>query len=146
MELSIILLKDDLEQLEQQLLKMKKEAEIRAKVLNEKHSVFLLGSESNIQSDIDDLKKGIEALKFTKWLKARNDDFSACDSYAADYIVDKTDYCKEAEKHARYWYLKGFEDAETTETQPVCLEQTMKDAETQFDYVWEFNKSNENRP
>lgn len=30
------------------------------------------------------------------------------------------------------WYLKGFHDAETTESQPVSIEQTMKDAETHF--------------
>jgi len=38
---------------------------------------------------------------------------------------------------AMYWYLKGFEDAETTERQPVSHEQTMKDAETHFYLVWD---------
>ena len=38
---------------------------------------------------------------------------------------------------AMYWYLKGFEDAETTESQPVSHEQTMKDAETHFYLVWD---------
>lgn len=40
-------------------------------------------------------------------------------------------------ENAMYWYLKGFEDAETTESQPVSHEQTMKDAETHFYLVWD---------
>ena len=36
-----------------------------------------------------------------------------------------------------FWYLKGFKDAETTERQPVSLEQTMEDAETHFQFVWD---------
>lgn len=35
------------------------------------------------------------------------------------------------------WYLKGFKDAETTESQNVPLSQTLKDAETHFNLIWQ---------
>lgn len=37
---------------------------------------------------------------------------------------------------AKRYYLKGFEDAELTETQPCSHEQTMRDAETHFELVY----------
>lgn len=40
-------------------------------------------------------------------------------------------------ENAMYWYMKGFQDAETTESQLVSHEQTMKDAETHFHLVWD---------
>jgi hypothetical protein len=48
---------------------------------------------------------------------------------------------KEMEKYnakveAKKYYLKGFEDAELTETQNCSHEQTMKDAETHFELVY----------
>jgi len=41
---------------------------------------------------------------------------------------------------AKKWYLKGFEDAELTERQPMPIEQTMHDAEKFFDLVWNNQK------
>ena len=48
---------------------------------------------------------------------------------------------KEMEKYnakveAKKYYLKGFEDAELTENQGCSHEQTMRDAETQFELVY----------
>jgi hypothetical protein len=48
---------------------------------------------------------------------------------------------KEMEKYnakveAKKYYLKGFEDAELTESQNCSHEQTMRDAETQFELVY----------
>lgn len=48
---------------------------------------------------------------------------------------------KELEKYnarveAKKYYLKGFEDAELTENQGCSHEQTMRDAETQFELVY----------
>jgi hypothetical protein len=48
---------------------------------------------------------------------------------------------KEMEKYkakveAKKYYLKGFEDAELTESQNCPHEQTMKDAETHFELVY----------
>lgn len=40
-------------------------------------------------------------------------------------------------KHAEKWYLHGFHDSETTESQNVSLTQTMKDAECHFHFVYE---------
>jgi hypothetical protein len=37
---------------------------------------------------------------------------------------------------AKKYYLKGFEDAELTENQGCSHEQTMRDAETQFELVY----------
>ena len=48
-------------------------------------------------------------------------------------------YLKE---NAYKWYLKGFKDAENTESQPIPLEQTIKDAETNFYMVWDCYKAN----
>jgi hypothetical protein len=45
-------------------------------------------------------------------------------------------------QNACNWYLKGFRDAERTKSQPVSIEQTMKDAESHFELVWDYNKSN----
>lgn len=39
---------------------------------------------------------------------------------------------------AKRYYLKGFEDAELTETQQCSHEQTMRDAETHFELVYPF--------
>jgi hypothetical protein len=55
-----------------------------------------------------------------------------------DYTVQKA---KEMEKYnaiveAKKYYLKGFEDAELTENQGCSHEQTMRDAETQFELVY----------
>ena len=44
------------------------------------------------------------------------------------------DYNAKAE--AKKYYLKGFEDAELTENQGCSHEQTMRDAETQFELVY----------
>lgn len=41
-----------------------------------------------------------------------------------------------AKIEARKYYLKGFKDAELTESQNVSHEQTMKDAETHFELVY----------
>jgi hypothetical protein len=46
----------------------------------------------------------------------------------------ETDQC--SFQQAMFWYLKGFEDSETTDRQQVSLEQTMRDAETHFQLVW----------
>jgi hypothetical protein len=48
---------------------------------------------------------------------------------------------KEMEKYnaiveAKKYYLKGFEDAELTQNQGCSHEQTMRDAETQFELVY----------
>jgi hypothetical protein len=43
---------------------------------------------------------------------------------------------------ARKYYLKGFEDAELTESQNVSHEQTMKDAETFFELVYPIKNEN----
>jgi hypothetical protein len=34
---------------------------------------------------------------------------------------------------ANYWYMKGVKDAETTERQPVSIEETLRDFETHFE-------------
>jgi hypothetical protein len=34
---------------------------------------------------------------------------------------------------ANYWYMKGVKDAETTERQPIPIEETLKDFETHFE-------------
>lgn len=45
---------------------------------------------------------------------------------------------------AKKYYLKGFEDAELTEKQPITHEQTMRDAETHFELVYPLkNKQSE---
>ncbi len=44
---------------------------------------------------------------------------------------------------AKFWYLKGFKDAETTERQPVPIEQTMKDAEAHFALVWDHKSASD---
>jgi len=44
--------------------------------------------------------------------------------------------CDDLKREAMKWYIKGFIDAETTEKQPVSIEQSFKDAETHFDLVW----------
>ena len=49
-------------------------------------------------------------------------------------------------EQAMRWYLKGFEDAETTERQPVSHEQTMRDAETHFHFVWDANEALREQP
>jgi hypothetical protein len=41
-----------------------------------------------------------------------------------------------AKVEAKKYYLKGFEDAELTENQGCSHEQTMRDAETQFELVY----------
>jgi hypothetical protein len=41
-----------------------------------------------------------------------------------------------AKVEAKRYYLKGFEDAELTEYQGCSHEQTMRDAETQFELVY----------
>lgn len=47
---------------------------------------------------------------------------------------------------ARQWYLNGFQDAETTDTQPVSLDQTMKDASTFFEILWDGKKDEYGSP
>ena len=42
---------------------------------------------------------------------------------------------------ANYWYMKGAYDAQTTEPQPVSLDQTMKDFETHFDLQYKSDVS-----
>jgi hypothetical protein len=56
------------------------------------------------------------------------------------------EHCKKAKEMDNYnakmlakkYYLKGFEDAELTESQNCSHEQTMRDAETQFELVFEY--------
>ena len=43
-----------------------------------------------------------------------------------------------AKIQARKYYLKGFEDAELTENQGCSHEQTMRDAETHFELVFDY--------
>jgi len=45
-----------------------------------------------------------------------------------------------AKMEARKYYLKGFEDAELTESQNCSHEQTMRDAETHFELVYPIKK------
>ena len=45
-----------------------------------------------------------------------------------------------AKVEAKKYYLKGFEDAELTENQGCSHEQTMRDAETQFELVYPIKK------
>jgi hypothetical protein len=45
-----------------------------------------------------------------------------------------------AKIEAKKYYLKGFEDAELTENQGCSHEQTMLDAETQFELVYPIKK------
>jgi hypothetical protein len=57
---------------------------------------------------------------------------------------------KEMEKYnakveAKKYYLKGFEDAELTENQGCSHEQTMRDAETQFELVYPIKNNTMNK-
>jgi hypothetical protein len=57
------------------------------------------------------------------------------------YLKDIFEQAKElgsynAKVEAKKYYLKGFEDAELTENQGCSHEQTMRDAETQFELVY----------
>jgi hypothetical protein len=57
------------------------------------------------------------------------------------YLKDIFEQAKELESYnakveAKKYYLKGFEDAELTENQGCSHEQTMRDAETQFELVY----------
>jgi hypothetical protein len=75
---------------------------------------------------------------------------------AVEWLIDKitfsdmsvTDAIEQAKKMEKYnaiveakkYYLKGFEDAELTENQGCSHEQTMRDAETQFELVYPIKK------
>jgi hypothetical protein len=59
--------------------------------------------------------------------------------------IEEIEQAKEMEKYnaiveAKKYYLKGFEDAELTENQGCSHEQTMRDAETQFELVYPIKK------
>jgi len=61
------------------------------------------------------------------------------------WIQDAIEQAKEMESYnakveAKKYYLKGFEDAELTENQGCSHEQTMRDAETQFELVYPIKK------
>jgi hypothetical protein len=64
------------------------------------------------------------------------------DKEYTDVIFNKAkemeDYNSRVE--AKKYYLKGFEDAELTENQGCSHEQTMRDAETQFELVYPIKK------
>lgn len=52
-------------------------------------------------------------------------------------VQGDADAAAEAKRVALRWYLKGFEDAETTPQQAgIGLDQTLRDAETFFQLVW----------
>jgi len=58
-------------------------------------------------------------------------------------LLNQLNKIKMEYSEAKKWYLKGFEDAELTERQPIPIEQTMRDAETFFDLVWSSHKNQE---
>jgi hypothetical protein len=63
-------------------------------------------------------------------------------------LNDIIQQAKEMEKYnskiqAKKYYLKGFEDAELTESQNCSHEQTMRDAETHFELVFEYQIKSE---
>jgi hypothetical protein len=65
-----------------------------------------------------------------------------------DMIKKLSEQAKEMEKYnskiqAKKYYLKGFEDAELTESQNCSHEQTMRDAETHFELVFEYQIKSE---
>jgi hypothetical protein len=65
-------------------------------------------------------------------------------------VTDAIQQAKEMEKYnaiveAKKYYLKGFEDAELTENQGCSHEQTMRDAETQFELVYPIKNNTMNK-
>jgi hypothetical protein len=80
---------------------------------------------------------------------------------AVEWLIDKitfsdmsvTDAIEQAKKMEKYnaiveakkYYLKGFEDAELTENQGCSHEQTMRDAETQFELVYPIKNNTMNK-
>jgi hypothetical protein len=62
-------------------------------------------------------------------------------TFGAMSVTKAIEQAKEMESYnakveAKKYYLKGFEDAELTENQGCSHEQTMRDAETQFELVY----------
>ena len=65
-------------------------------------------------------------------------------------VTDAIEQAKKMEKYnaiveAKKYYLKGFEDAELTENQGCSHEQTMRDAETQFELVYPIKNNTMNK-
>jgi hypothetical protein len=92
----------------------------------------------------------MEEKTAVEWLIEKFKDLEADFKYSViDYETYKSkqinllEQAKEMENYnakiqARKYYLKGFEDAELTENQGCSHEQTMRDAETHFELVFEY--------